>query len=62
MKDNNINREVPLGFGMELIKNEKAMKYFAALSDNQQQEVLHKAGNITSKTEMKNFVNGIGEM
>lgn len=50
---------VPLGFGFALAQNESAMKYFSALSEEQQSEILHQAKNVSSKNEMQALVNSL---
>jgi uncharacterized protein YdeI (YjbR/CyaY-like superfamily) len=49
--------EIPMGLGMALAQNEKAMEFFAALSPNEQKEIIRRTHSISSKDEMANFVN-----
>jgi len=51
--------KVPIGFGMELAMNQPAMAAYAAMSEAQKQEVLQRAHNARSRTEMRAVVNGI---
>ena len=52
--------EVPLGFGMALAQNEKALESFAAMDERQKQRYLYDARHVRSKSEMHNLVNRIG--
>lgn len=52
--------EVPLGFGMALAQNEKALETFAGLDERQKQRLLYDARHVRSKNEMQNLVNRIG--
>lgn len=51
--------EIPLGLGMALAKNNKAMQYYAGLSKRQQQEIIEQTHTISSKGEMQSFVNSL---
>lgn len=51
--------ELPLGFGMALAQNEKAMEYFSALPKAKQQEILEHTHEVRSNREMHDFVAGI---
>lgn len=50
--------EIPMGLGMALAENLPAMKYFSSLSPRQQQEIIRKTHQISSKEEMQQFVAG----
>ncbi|MBC8584754.1 hypothetical protein [Youxingia wuxianensis] len=50
--------EIPMGLGMALAENLPAMEYFSSLSPRQQQEIIHKTHQISSKEEMQQFVAG----
>ncbi len=52
---------LPLGLGMALVQNERAMKQFEALNDQQKQTVINKARKINSKEEMQGFVSYLSE-
>ncbi len=52
---------MPLGLGMALVQNERAMKQFEALNDQQKQTVINKARKINSKEEMQGFVSYLSE-
>ena len=54
-------QELPLGFGMALLENERAAHAFYSLSPQQQQAVLRETHIISSKMEMQSFVNRLAE-
>jgi len=51
--------KVPIGFGMALAMNQPAMNAYAAMTEQQKQEVLNKAHNARSEREMHQIVNSI---
>ncbi len=51
--------EMPVGFGMVLAQNGKALEYYAAMTPGQRQSVLDKARHIRSAEEMRNYVNSL---
>ena len=53
MKD----EELPIGFSMELAKHLDALNRFSSLSDSEKKAVIERARQITSRQEMRNFVN-----
>lgn len=53
--------ELPLGFGMALAQNEKAMQKFESLSQTEKDNVIQKAHTVNSKQEMQVLVNSLGE-
>jgi len=48
--------EVPIGFGLALSGNTAAMNRYAHMTEEQKQEVLNKAHNVRSETEMYTLV------
>ncbi len=48
--------EIPIGFGMTLAQNPKAMEKFAKMSEKEQENILSQIHNINSKEEMQKFV------
>ncbi len=52
--------EVPLGFGMALAQNAKALEAFGNMDERQKQRVLYDARHVHSKEEMQNVVDRIG--
>lgn len=53
--------KVPIGFGLALAQNEKAMSSYAAMTEQQKQAVLSKAHNARSENEMHQIVSSIAE-
>jgi hypothetical protein len=51
--------DLPMGFGMHLLQNEKAMHRFNAMSKNQQKEIIAQTQLIHSKQEMEIFIDHI---
>lgn len=56
MNSNITNGDVPMGFSMALAQNLKAMEYFSSLPDAQKQAVINATHGISSKAEMKSYV------
>ena len=48
--------KVPIGFGMALAMNQPAMNAYAAMTEQQKQEILNKAHNVRSEKEMHSLV------
>lgn len=61
MEDRNHRDDVPLGFGMALAQNEKALEKFAQLDERQKQRFLFEARHVRNKNEMQSIVERIGE-
>ncbi|MEA4847616.1 MAG: hypothetical protein VB106_10330 [Clostridiaceae bacterium] len=55
----NLTQELPLGLGMALAKNPKAMQQFGLMTASQQQELITKTHTINSKEEMQALVSSI---
>lgn len=53
--------EVPVGFGMALAMNPRALSAYSALSDAQRQSVLDRAHHARSRDEMQQIINEIGK-
>ena len=53
--------EFPIGFGMMLMGNASAMDYFAALPEQERQEVLRDCETIRSSKEMRRYVERLGK-
>lgn len=51
--------KVPIGFGMALAQNEKAVNAYAMMTKEQKQAVLEKARGARSKREMHQIVSAI---
>lgn len=52
-------KELPLGFGMALVKNERALLRFGEMPETQKRQILDRAHGISSKTEMQALVDSI---
>ena len=50
---------LPLGFGMALAMNPEAMQKFASLTETKKQEIINGTHTISSKEEMKQYVENI---
>ncbi|NCB51784.1 MAG: hypothetical protein EOM54_07890 [Clostridia bacterium] len=57
---NDILRDAPLGLGMALAQNERALTAFSAMSDAGKKRVIEGAHNVNSKTEMQAYVDRLG--
>lgn len=53
--------EYPFGFGFELMKNQRAMKFFFSLDDEQKRDLMKTISEIESREEMRGFLAGITE-
>ncbi|MGN0181437.1 MAG: hypothetical protein ACI4DP_03355 [Candidatus Ornithomonoglobus sp.] len=54
-----INNDLPLGFGMALMKNPQAFEAFSHMSYAQQQSIIDGTHSIYSKQEMRAYVASI---
>ncbi|MGI5978426.1 MAG: hypothetical protein ACOX66_02885 [Oscillospiraceae bacterium] len=54
-------KELPLGFGMALVRNEKAMLRFSALPEAQKEQLLARTHEVSSKAEMQELVDSIAD-
>ncbi len=53
--------EVPIGFGMALAQNEKAVNAYAMMTKEQKQAILRKAHAARSEKEMHQIVSSIAK-
>ena len=53
--------DLPIGFGLSLAANEKAMAAFAGMNDEQKQATVEKSRTMHTRMDMENFVNSLGE-
>lgn len=53
--------DMPIGFGLSLAANAKSMEAFAKMNDAEKEAVVEKSRQMHSRTDMENFVNGLGE-
>ncbi len=51
--------ELPLGFGMALAMNEKAMQGYAKLTENEKERIIMKCKDATSKEEVRRLVDSL---
>lgn len=54
--------KVPIGFGMALAMNATAMDAYSAMTEEQRQQILHKAHNARSRKEMQDIVDRIASI
>lgn len=52
-------KEMPVGLGMALAMNPEAMQKFSLLSETKKQEIINGTHNVSSKEEMKQYVENI---
>lgn len=60
MKSFNPLTDLPMGLGMALSRNSKALEYFSSLSPDEQRQVIDGTHNLHSSQEMKSYVNQLG--
>lgn len=53
--------DLPMGFGMALMQNPDALHYFESLSESQKQMVINATHQISSKGQMQQFVQSLGQ-
>lgn len=51
--------QVPIGFGMALARNPRALNAYSAMTEEQKQALLSQAHSARSEQEMNRIVNGI---
>jgi len=51
--------KMPIGLGMALAQNPKAMEKFSALSEDKKQEIINGTHSISSREEMHRYVDKI---
>lgn len=51
--------ELPIGFGMALAKDSKAMNAFSALNKSEKDSIIEKSKQIKSKREMEQFTSSL---
>jgi len=50
---------IPLGLGMALAQNNKAMAKFSGLNEDERQGIIDRTHDINSKEEMREFVDSL---
>jgi len=58
--DDQVLTEIPMGLGMALAQNLRAMDYFTHLPTAQQEQIIDRTHAITSKSEMRQYVDSLG--
>lgn len=53
--------DMPIGFGLSLAANAKAMEAFSKMSDVQKTAVVEQSRQMQSHADMESFVNKLGE-
>jgi len=51
--------EIPLGFGMALAQNVRALNHFASLNREAQRDILSRVRSVQSKAEMQQYVDSL---
>lgn len=51
-----LTRELPLGFGFALARNERAMQRYAQLSESEKEQIINRCRDAKSKVEMQKIV------
>ena len=59
MDDYTNGKGVPLGFGMALAQNARAVEMFSQLSKSEKRDILEGARSVQSKQEMREYVDSI---
>jgi hypothetical protein len=52
---------LPMGFGMALSQNTKAMEVFSGMTEQQQQEIIEHTHQVNSKEEMQAYVQSLSD-
>lgn len=55
-------QDIPLGFGMALAMEPKAMQIFNSLPESKRREIISGTHTVTSRSEMQQYVNSIISM
>lgn len=53
--------DIPIGFGLSLAANAKAMEAFSKMNDAQKTAVVEQSRQMQSRADMESFVNKLGE-
>lgn len=54
--------DLPLGFGLALAQNTKALDSFSKMTEQQKKEIINQTHSIQSKKEMQAFVDSLNKM
>lgn len=55
-------RELPMGFGMALLQNERAARAFDALSPDRQAALIQRTHSVASRAEMRALVDSLTQI
>lgn len=55
------NQDMPMGFSFSMFANEKALDHFAKMNEEERTRVIEQARNVTSKREMEQLIQRLGE-
>ena len=53
--------QVPIGFGMALARNPRALNTYSAMTEQQKREILNQAHNARSEQDMNRIVSGLAK-
>lgn len=53
------NRELPIGFTMELAQHSDSLIRFSNMTESEQQSIINQARNVKSRDEMRHLVESI---
>lgn len=59
MEKHLLSQSIPMGLGMALAQNLRAMNYFTHLSNAEQQQIIDHTHSIESKSEMRQYVDSL---
>ena len=55
------NMQLPVGLGLSLAMNQKAMNRFAAMNDEEKNQTIEKSRQVKSKREMDRIVSSLAQ-
>ena len=57
--DGSLLASLPLGFGMALATNERAMQHYAQMTESEKEQIIMKCKDAKSKAEMRKIVDSL---
>lgn len=54
-------KEMPMGLAFQMSMNEQAMEHFAKMTEEEKDQVLDKARQVTNKSQMQGIVEDLGK-
>lgn len=57
----NYGEELPIGFGLSLAMNEKAMEKFSGMTEQEKTAVVERSKAVSSRREMESLVSDVAE-